>query len=139
MVLAKMDSIQFPEKQNHPWEKKENPQSYDLLRESGEHPKPRQHILGIVGGNEVPYTNREFQVNVESDLRGITRANTFCPKRQHTPDEIHKTSITRDTPKEKVTIQTGVQSLLRSQSWAYPATLAPEEFSIQMCIRPEKY
>jgi hypothetical protein len=132
-----MDGIQAPEK--HAWEKKENPQSYDIMPLYGEHPKPRQHILGIVGGNEVPYKNREFQVNVESDLRGITRANTFCPKRQHSPAEINQASVTRNTPKEKVTVQTGLPPLYQSQMWAYPATMAPEQLEIEMCARPEKY
>lgn len=132
-----MEGIQEPEK--HPWEKKENPHTYDMLSVFGEHPKPRQHILGIVGGNEVPYKNRQTQVDIESDLRGITRANTFCPKRQHSPAEINKASITRDTPKEKVTIRTEVAPLYQAQMWAYPATLAPREFTIETCTRPEKY
>ena len=127
------------EHETHPWEKKENPQTYDLMPVYGEHPKPRQHVLGIVGGNEVPYKNRQTQVDIESDLRGITRANSFCPKRKHSPAEIHKASITRDTPKETVTIRTEVAPLYRAQMWAYPATLAPREFTFETCVRPEKY
>ena len=65
--------------ETNPWELKENPQVYDQLKIFAEHPRPSQHILGIVGGNEVPYQNRQTQVETESDLRGITRPNTFCP------------------------------------------------------------
>ena len=123
----------------HPWESKENPQTYDLLKSYAEHPKPSQHTLGLVGGNEVPYETREKQVNIESDLRGITRANTFCPTRQHLPKDDLTTAVKRDTPKQSVTIHTSGTPLKPSQMWAYPATLAPEPFTINVCNRPEKY
>lgn len=125
----------------HGWEKKENPQAYNLMPSYAEHPRPSQHILGIVGGNEVPYKNRLFQVDAESDLRGITRANTFCPKRQHSPRDAatEAISIQRNTPKEKVIIPLHKEPLKNSQMWAYPATLAPEAMTIESCLRPEKY
>jgi hypothetical protein len=124
---------------HHPWESKENPQTYDILPIYGFHPKPTQHVLGIVGGNEVPYLNRQTQVDTESDLRGITRANTFCPKRQHAPLAPNTSVIQRNTPKEKVSIQVCTQPLKQSQMWAYPATLAPEPFTIETCRQPHKY
>lgn len=124
---------------HHPWESKENPQTYDLLASYGENPKPSQHILGIVGGNEVPYLNRTIQVDTESDLRGITRANTFCPKRQHKPLGPTVSEIQRNTPKEKVSIKVATKPLSQSQMWAYPATIAPEPFTIETCAQPQKY
>ena len=123
----------------HPWESMENPQTYDLLKSYAEHPKPTQHTLGLVGGNEVPYETREKQVNIESDLRGITRANTFCPTRQHLPKDYATPAVKRDTPKQSVTINVSSTPLKPSQMWAYPATLAPEPFTINVCNRPEKY
>jgi hypothetical protein len=123
----------------HGWEKSENPQAYNIMPTYAEHPRPSQHILGIVGGNEVPYKDRVFQVDAESDLRGITRANTFCPKRQHAPVATDATTIGRDTPKQKVTISLHKEPLKSSQMWAYPATLAPEAMTIETCLRPEKY
>jgi hypothetical protein len=123
----------------HPWQALENPQSYELQVSYGEHPKPTQHSLGLVGGNEVPYQTREKQVNIESDLRGITRANTFCPTRQHLPKDDQVNDIKRDTPKQKVSINVSTTPLKQSQMWAYPATLAPEPFSVEVCNRPEKY
>lgn len=128
------------------WVKKENPQAYDLLNERNEHPKPAQHMLGIVGGNEVPYNGRPTQVDVESDLRGITRPNTFCATRKHLPsdfinprDFVTTGSIVRNSPQHgKVTIKPCVTPLAQSQMWAYPATLAPEPVVLQMCVRPEK-
>jgi len=124
---------------HHPWEKQENPQTYEIMPSYGEHPRPSEHILGVVGGNEVPYKNRQIQVDTESDLRGITRANTFCPSRQHKPLPKTVQEIKRDTPKEKVTIPVYTTPLKQSQMWAYPASVAPEPFIIETCGRPEKY
>lgn len=123
----------------HPWENTENPQTYDILKSYAEHPKPTQHTLGLVGGNEVPYETREKQVNIESDLRGITRANSFCPTRKHLPKDGQTTDVHRNTPKQTVTINTSGNGLKPSQMWAYPATLAPEPFIVNVCNRPEKY
>jgi hypothetical protein len=121
----------------HPFEKKENPQAYDRLNEYNEHPKPKQHILGIVGGNEVPYGGRLNQVEVESDLRGITRHNSFCPSRKHSAPT--SATIKRSSPALNVTVTPHTTPLGQCQMWAYPATLAPEPFVLQMCVRPEKH
>jgi hypothetical protein len=129
--------MQTPEP--HPWEKRENPQTYELMPSYGEHPKPTQHVLGIVGGNEVPYRNRLIQVETESELRGITRPNTFCPSRKYQPLPDNITEIYRNTTKGNVSIPIATAPLNTSQFWAYPATLAPEKFSIETCARPEKY
>ena len=129
--------MQTPEP--HPWEKRENPQTYELMPSYGEHPKPTQHVLGIVGGNEVPYQNRLIQVETESDLRGITRPNTFCPSRKYHPLPANIPEIQLNTTKGNVTIPVATTPLNSSQFWAYPATLAPETFSIETCARPEKY
>jgi len=132
-----MDAIGRLEK--HPWEKTENPQTYDIMPSYGEHARPSAHMLGLVGGNDVAYLNRQIQVETESDLRGITRANTFTPSRQHHPVSPYVTSIKRNTPKEKVTVPVYTKPLNQSQMWAYPATIAPEPFVIETCARPQKY
>ncbi len=127
--------------ENNPWESKENPQVYDQLKVFAEHTRPSQHILGIVGGNEVPYKNRQTQVETESDLRGITRPNTFCPTRQHLPKDFapNQNSLVRNVPKQKVQVPITNTPLKQSQFWAYPATLAPEPLTIQTCYAPYKY
>ncbi len=132
-----------------PWESKENPQTYSLMPSYGENPFPTQHMLGIVGGNNAPYKNRQLQVELESDLRGITRPNTFCPQRQHQPAFLKKPegfqlglpkeTIVRNVPKQKVTIPVVTTPLAQSQMWAYPATIAPEPFMIETCQQPHKY
>lgn len=124
---------------DHPFEKKENPQTYEFLPTYNEHPRPAQHMLGIVGGNEVPYMNRQIQVETESDLRGITRANTRCPQRKHQPLGPDVKQIVRNTPKERVIVPVAHTPLKQNQMWAYPATLAPESFTLETCGRPEKY
>lgn len=134
-----MDALGRLDPAAHPWERKENPQTYDILPAFGEHPFPAQHRLGVVGGNEVPYKNRQLQVDLESDLRGITRANTFCPDRQHKPVPAGAKQIKRDTPKQTVTVPVVTTPLKQDQMWAYPATLGPEPFILETCGRPEKY
>ena len=134
-----MDAIGRIQPAPHPWEKKENPQTYALQPVYGEHPRPAQALLGMVGGNNAPYKDRKLQVELESDLRGITRANTFCPKRQHHPLSSGATSVTRDTPKETVTVPIYHQPLKGFQLWAYPATLAPEPYKVEVCMQPHKY
>ena len=121
------------------WEGKENPQAYDRFLGENAHPRPTQHMLGVVGGNEVGIRSWAEVRDIESDLRGITRANTFCPGRQHHPLAPTAASVTRATPKEKVTIKTKPVVLPQSQMWAYPSVLAPEPFVAQTCGQPWKY
>ena len=125
----------------HPWEVRENPQTYDLLPSYGEHPAPRQHMLGIVGGNEVPYQGRTMQVDTESDLRGITRPNTFCPARQHQPARLGEpaSELAPRGIKQKTPITIAHTPLTSAQMWAYPATIAPEAFTPNTCQAPEKF
>jgi hypothetical protein len=123
----------------HPWEARENPQAYGLLPSYGEHPAPRQHVLGIVGGNEVPYQGRAIQVDAESDLRGITRPNTFCPARQHQPADTRAGELAPRGIKQLTPIALATTPLTPAQMWAYPATLAPEAFAPQTCQQPEKF
>jgi hypothetical protein len=66
----------------HPWEKEENPQSYQQLPQKYINEAPKRHILGLVGGNEVSLIKGNI-VDLESDLRGINIPNTFCPQRQY--------------------------------------------------------
>jgi hypothetical protein len=121
------------------WEKKENPQAYDRFLGMEAHVRPTQHMLGIVGGNEVAIPSWDKMRDIESDLRGTTRANTFCPARQHAPLAGNAASVKRVTPKQTVVIQTAPKTMPQSQMWAYPATLAPEPFVHETCGAPWKY
>jgi len=128
-----------PPIRDHPWERKENPQTYELMKSYGEHPNPAQHMLGVVGGNEVPYKNRMTQVDTESDLRGITRPLTFCASRKHSalPDNVQ--GFVRINTKGTTYVPVVTKELNKDQMWGYPATLGPQPLTIETCIRPEKY
>lgn len=122
----------------HPFEKKENPQAYDEIPFVYVSPQPARHILGVVGGNEVSLTKGN-RVDLESDLLGITRPNTWCPKREHLPPSANAKEIVRTNPKESIKINVEPIHLPAYQMWAYPASFAPEPLMKQTCGRPEKY
>lgn len=122
----------------HSFEKKENPQAYDQTPFAYVSPKPARHILGLVGGNEVSLTMGN-RVDLESDLHGTTRPNTWCAFREHQPPHVKDTTIKRDNPKNTISINTTAQHLPVYQMWAYPASLAPLPLQPTVCVRPEKY
>lgn len=114
----------------------ENPQAYGRFNAEVEHPRPARHVLGLVGGNESAFVRTNWP-DVESDLRGITRPNTFCPTRQHLPPT--GPLLKRTNPKETITIDTTPIKMREMQMWAYPAVVAPEPLVKESCGRPEKY
>jgi hypothetical protein len=118
------------------WEKSENPQARDMFAGSEVHAKPMRHMLGMVGGNEVSVIKGNV-VDLESDLRGITRVNTFAPWRAYQPPTGN--TIYRSTPKGQVVINTAPAHLPAMQAWAYPTIYAPDPIVQQVCARPEKY
>ena len=120
------------------WEKKENPQKYAYLVTEYISAEPKRHILGIVGGNEVSIAKGNV-VDVESDLRGITIPNTFCPWRKYQPPNKNATEIVRDNVKTKMTIDTSPMHLPAYQMWAYPGMPAPTPMVNDVCRNPEKY
>lgn len=121
-------------------EKDENPQSYEYAKYSVEHVKSARHILGLVGGNEVSGIKGDT-VDLESDLRGITRPTTRSNARQHQPLHIAQNSIERKNAKYTTPLKINIQAvhLPSYQLWAYPATFAPEPFKNQACQSPEKF
>ncbi len=122
----------------HPWEKKENPQTYDIQLSSYLNPQPQRHILGIVGGNDVSIIKGNM-VDLESDLRGINIPNTFCPWRQYQPPSADQKQIIRDNVKIDLKIDTRPQHLPTYQMWAYPGMPAPVPLKSEVCNNPEKY
>ena len=122
----------------HPWEKKENPQTYDNMVSVFIHPTPKRHILGVVGGNEVSL-HKGNMVDVESDLRGINIPNTFCPWRQYQPPAAEQKEIVRENVKEHLKIDITPQHLPVYQMWGYPGMPAPVPMRSVVCNNPEKY
>lgn len=124
----------------HPFEKDESPQFYDQFVHAFVHQRPQAHVLGLVGGNDVSIIKGN-QVDLESDLRGITRPTTrsLDAARVHTPLKESDQQIKRANPKESVTINTQKAHLPTYQMWAYPGTYAPIPIQKTTCGSPEKY
>jgi hypothetical protein len=124
--------------QAQPEEKKENPQAYDMTPFVYVSSRPGRHLLGLVGGNEVSLIKGN-RVDLESDLYGITRPNTWCPKREHLPPHVKDSNIKRDNFKTNLDINVSPVHLPAYQMWAYPVTLSPLPMTSQVCNQPHKY
>lgn len=124
---------------DHPFEKEENPQAYDQTAYAYTHKFAARHILGVVGGNEVSLIKGN-RVDLESDLQGITRPNTWCKDRKHLPPKANDTKIFRKNPKEDTfSVDVRKQHLPVYQMWGYPVTLSPLPIENQVCKQPHKY
>lgn len=128
----------FAPVEQHPWERKENPQRYDIQSSQYVSPNPQRHILGLVGGNEVSIIKGNM-VDLESDLRRINIPNTFAPWRQYQPPEMNQKEIVRENVKEHLKINTDKMHLPTYQMWAYPGMPAPLPMKSEVCNNPEKY
>ncbi len=133
-----LDTVFSGVSQAAPWESKENPQSYPMTRFVYTSPEPKRHELGLVGGNNVTLIAGNM-VDLESDLRGITRPNTFAPWRKYQPPQPEETKIVRNTTKGEVVIDKTPVHLPTYQMWAYPAVYAPTKFQTNVCGSPQKY
>jgi len=131
-------SIDYGQVLQHPFEKKENPQGYDQTPFAYVSSEPKRHILGVYGGNEVSGIQGN-RADLESDLRGITRPNTWCTDRKHLPPSVKDMEIQRSNPKTELKINVTPRHMPVYQMWAYPATVAPLPFESKVCKNPEKY
>jgi hypothetical protein len=122
----------------HPFEKKENPQTYVENVFSYVHKEPARHMLGLVGGNEVSLPAGNM-VDVESDLRRLNIPLTYCPSREYQPPPSQQTEIVRKNVKSDLKINVRPRHLPAIQMWSYAPTFAPTPMSVQQCGRPEKY
>jgi len=124
--------------QDQPEIRAENPQAYDMTPFVYVAKKPARHLLGLVGGNEVSLIQGN-RVDLESDLYGITRPNTWCPKREHLPPRVNDTSIKRNNFKTDLKVDIKPAHLPAYQMWAYPVSLAPLPLESKVCDQPHKY
>ena len=122
---------------SHTFEKKENPQNYTYLQCEFEHVKPKRHILGLVGGNEV-YNIKGSRVDLESDLLGITRPNTWSTERKHLPTN-NQDSIKRENPKNTLGVDAKPVPREEYQLWSYAEVNAPQPFKSEACAMPHKF
>jgi hypothetical protein len=58
--------------------------AYTLIPQKYYHPNVSRNALGLVGGNEVSLVSGNM-VDLESDLRGVTRDLSRCPARKFQP------------------------------------------------------
>jgi hypothetical protein len=58
--------------------------SYVLIPQKWENPNKCRNALGLVGGSEVSHASGNL-IDVESELMGITRANSKCNSKQYVP------------------------------------------------------
>jgi hypothetical protein len=121
---------------NTPVEKYENPQAYDQSQIYVQHVKEARHILGLVAGNQVSRAAGN-QVDVESDLLGITRPNSNVVARHHLPPT--GPVIERKNPKIAISIDATPVPLREYQQWAYPSVIGPLPLEKEVCHRPEKF
>lgn len=116
---------------------------YTLISDKFNHQKPCRNALGLVGGNEVSATSGNL-VDLESDLRGITRALTSCPAKQFIPECAPGSATacpdwpsriqykTKDTNETRI-IGTAPRHLPTCQMNSYQAVPHPKPFSIGTC------
>ena len=114
----------------------ENPQAFHRLVTEAVNPKSARHVLGLVGGNEVSVAWKQM-TDLESDLRGTTRPNTWCPLREHLPPD--GSLIIRTNPKQNIVIDSHATDLPAVQAWAYPGVVAPLPLKKETCGAPQKY
>lgn len=121
----------------HSFEKSENPQTYDRSLVEYQHVKPKRHTLGVVGGNEA-YEIKGNRVDLESDLLGITRPNTWSTPRKHLPSK-NSDVIERKNPKNSINIQAIPIARQEYQMWSYPGVYAPLPIIKENCMLKNKY
>jgi hypothetical protein len=121
----------------HSFEKSENPQMYNRSLVEYQHVKPKRHTLGVVGGNEV-YDIKGNRVDLESDLLGITRPNTWGTERKHLPST-NSDVIERNNPKNKIQVQATPIARQEYQMWSYPGVYAPLPIVKENCKLKNKY
>jgi len=94
-------------------------------------------MLGLVGGNEVSRADGHM-ADLESDLLGITRPNTWGTDRQHLLQS-NVDKISRENPKIHISINATPVSLPAFQQWAYPSVIGPIPLEKLTCVKPEKF
>ena len=115
----------------------ENPQVYDRSAVEVQHIKPKRQILGLVGGNEF-YEIAGNSVDLESDLQGITRPNTWGTSRHHLPSKTPDT-IVRANPKNDIKVDGKPIRRGEFQMWSYPAVNAPLSVQREACMPKNKF
>lgn len=124
---------------------------YTLLPSKFYHASASRHALGLVGGNEVSVASGNL-VDLESDLRGITRDLSHAPAKQYKPECAGTAGSNvscppwprqvvfneRATGKARV-VSTAPRHLPTHQMFAYPGVPAPEPFKQEVYGAPWRF
>ena len=84
------------------------------------------------------YEIKGNRVDLESDLMGITRPNTWSRDRKHLPSETPDT-IDRKNPKNTIRVNAEVIPREDFQMWSYPAVYAPLSIQKNSCTPKNKF
>ncbi len=120
------------------WITKENPFKYRELAQQWVSPAPKRHQLGLIGGNSSSLISGNV-IDLESDLRGITRPITNCPDLEHAPVPENATHLPIKNRKTNLTINIKPKHLPEYQMWAYAGTYKPLPLVKETCGAPHKY
>ena len=108
---------------------------YTMIPQKFYHPQASRHALGLVGGNEVSVASGNL-VDLESDLRNITRDLSHAPSKKYVPScplggekacpAWPKSLVFNERPTGKmVTINMAPRHLPTHQTMSYPGVPAP--------------
>jgi hypothetical protein len=116
--------------------------SYTQTPVKFENPSKCRNALGLVGGTEVSNISGNM-VDLESELMGITRAQTKCVSQQYQPACPLGGPDCPDTPPpirladkstgQKYTINTSLRHLPTCQMNTYPGVPAPKALNVNTC------
>jgi hypothetical protein len=122
---------------------------YTMIPQKFYHPNASRNALGLVGGNEVSVAAGNL-VDVESDLRNITRDLSKAPTKQYRPScplggakecpAWPKQLVFTDRSSGKlVSVNTQPRHLPTSQMMSYPGVPAPEPFIQEVYGSPWRF
>jgi hypothetical protein len=122
---------------------------YTMIPQKFYHPNASRNALGLIGGNEVSVASGNL-VDVESDLKNITRDLSKAPSRQYQPScplggvkecpAWPKQLVFTDRSNGKlVAVNTQPRHLPTSQMMSYPGVPAPEPFVQEVYGSPWRF
>jgi hypothetical protein len=116
--------------------------SYTQIPAKFENPNKCRNALGLVGGTEVSNISGNM-VDLESELRGITRAQSKCISRQYTPscplggpgcpDTPAPIQLANKSTGERYTIDTSLRHLPTCQMTTLPGVGTPKTLKTNTC------
>lgn len=116
--------------------------SYVLIPEKWSNPNKCRNALGMVGGAEVSHVKGNL-VDLESDLKGITRPQSKCNTKQYVPqcalggdncpDYPSQINYTDKSTGENRVVNTEPNHLRTCQAWTYPGTPVPRPYGQETC------